>query len=131
MKQKPIRDINLKTGMTSNNLIKELYDSGGFTAKKMAEGVNILEQMIKQKNCLRFLSFPACICSTGSRGVLKDLLEKKLFDVVITTSGTLDHDLARVWKDYYHGSFMADDKELHKKYYHSIFLILLVGLSHS
>lgn len=115
MKQKPIRDINLKKGMSSNNLIKELYDSGGFTAKKVAVGVDILEQMIKEKNCVRFLSFPACICSTGTRGILKDLLKKKFFDVVITTSGTLDHDLARVWKDYYHGSFMADDKELHRK----------------
>ena len=38
-----------------------------------------------------------------------------MFDVVITTAGTLDHDLARVWRDYYHGSFVADDKELHKK----------------
>jgi len=115
MKQKPIRDINLKKGMSSNSLIKELYDSGGFTAKKVAIGVDILEQMIKEKNCVRFLSFPACICSTGTRGILKDLLKKKFFNVVITTSGTLDHDLARVWKDYYHGSFMADDKELHRK----------------
>jgi len=42
-------------------------------------------------------------------------LKRKLFDVVITTCGTLDHDLARVWKDYLHGSFMADDVELHNK----------------
>jgi len=71
--------------------------------------------MVKEKDCVKFLSFPACIISTGTRGVIKDLLKKKLFDVVITTSGTLDHDLARIWKDYYHGSFMVDDKELHKK----------------
>jgi deoxyhypusine synthase len=61
------------------------------------------------------LSFPACIISTGTRGVIKELLKRKLFDVVITTTGTLDHDLARVWKDYFHGSFMADDKELHQQ----------------
>lgn len=115
MKEKPVRDIQLKTGMNSNELIKELYDSGGFTAKKVAIGVNILEKMIKEKDCIRFLSFPACIISTGTRGVIKELLKRKLFNVVITTSGTLDHDLARVWKDYYHGSFMLDDKELHKK----------------
>ena len=115
MKQKPVKDIQLKKGMNSNDLIKELYSSGGFTAKNVALGVDILEQMIKEKKCVRFLSFPACICSTGTRGVIKELLKKKLFDVVITTAGTLDHDLARVWKDYYHGSFIADDKELHRK----------------
>jgi deoxyhypusine synthase len=115
MKLKPIKDINIKKGITSNKFISELYNSGGFTAKKVAEGVDILEMMIKEKNCIRFLSFPACICSTGTRGVLKDLIKKKLFDIIITTSGTLDHDLARVWKDYYHGSFNVDDIELHKK----------------
>ncbi|MDH7517775.1 MAG: deoxyhypusine synthase [Candidatus Thermoplasmatota archaeon] len=115
MKEKPVRDIQLKKGMNSNELIKEFYDSGGFSAKKVAVGVEIIEKMVKEKDCVKFLSFPACICSTGTRGIIKELLKRKLFDVVITTSGTLDHDLARVWKNYYHGSFIADDRELHKK----------------
>ena len=114
MKGKPIEDISITDRLSSNDLIKELYKSGGFTAKKVAVGVDILEKMIKEKHCIRFLSFPACICSTGVRGIIKDMLKHNLFDVVITTSGTLDHDLARVWKDYYHGSFLADDKELHR-----------------
>ena len=115
MKEKPVKDIILKKGMNSNELIKELYDSGGFTAKKVAQGVDIIENMVKEKDCIRFLSFPACIISTGTRGILKELLKRKLFDIVITTCGTLDHDLARIWENYYHGSFMVDDKDLHKK----------------
>jgi len=115
MKKQPVEDIQLKKGMNTNQLVKELYNSGGFSAKKVALGVDILEQMMKEKDCVKFLSFPACIISTGTRGIIKELLKRKLFDVVITTAGTLDHDLARVWKDYYHGSFMADDRELHKK----------------
>ncbi len=112
---KTVKDIQLRKDMSSNDLIKEFYESGGFGAKKVAVGVDILENMVKEKDCVKFLSFPACICATGTRGVVKELLKRNLFDVVITTAGTLDHDLARVWKDYYHGSFMADDKELHKK----------------
>ena len=115
MKEKPVKDIILKKGMNSNEFIKELYDSGGFTAKKVAQGVDIIENMVKEKDCIRFLSFPACIISTGTRGIIKELLKRKLFDVVITTCGTLDHDLARIWENYYHGSFMVDDKDLHKK----------------
>ncbi|MCK5261511.1 MAG: deoxyhypusine synthase [Thermoplasmatales archaeon] len=112
---KAVKDIKLRKGMSSNELVKELYESGGFSAKKVAVGVDILEKMVKEKDCVKFLSFPACIVSTGTRGVIKELLKRKLFDVVITTAGTLDHDLARVWKDYFHGTFMADDRELHKK----------------
>jgi len=115
MKQKVVKDIQLKKGMNANELIKEFYEAGGFSAKKVAQGVDIIENMIKEKDCVRFLSFPACICSTGTRGVIKELLKRKLFDAVITTTGTLDHDLARVWENYYHGSFMVDDRELHKE----------------
>ena len=114
MNEKKVIDIKLKKE-TTNDLIKQLYYSGGFTAKKLAIGVDIIEKMIKQKNCVKFLSFPACIISTGTRGIIKDLIKRKLFDVVITTCGTLDHDLARLWENYYHGHFMADDKMLHKQ----------------
>jgi deoxyhypusine synthase len=110
-----VKDIQIKKKTSTNELIKALYDSGGFTAKKVAEGTDILENMIKQQNCLKILSFPACICSTGTRGVIKELIKRKYFDIVITTAGTLDHDLARLWKNYYHGSFVVDDRELHKK----------------
>jgi len=101
--------------MTTDQLMKQLYDSGGFSAKKVADSVDILERMVQEKDCVKFLSFPACIISTGTRGVIKEMVRRKLVDVIITTTGTLDHDLARVWKDYYHGSFMADDKKLHQQ----------------
>lgn len=115
MQKIPIKDFKFRNKISTNDLVKQMYESGGFSAKKVALGVDIIENMVKDKNCVKFLSFPACICATGTRGVIKELLKKKLFDVVITTAGTLDHDLARVWKNYYHGSFNADDKELHKQ----------------
>ena len=58
---------------------------------------------------------PACIISTGTRGIIREMVKKKMFDVLITTCGTLDHDLARIWKHYYHGHFLMDDRELLKK----------------
>ena len=116
MKQEiPVKDIDPLKKMTVNDLIQSFHNGGGFSAKKVSDGVAILEKMMQDTKCVRFLSFPACICSTGTRGVIAALLKKKLFDVVITTAGTLDHDLARIWADYYHGSFTADDTLLHKK----------------
>jgi deoxyhypusine synthase len=120
MTPQSVQDISLKPNMSLNTLVHALYTSGGFTAKKVAVGVDILEEMIHEQECRVFLSFPACIISTGTRGVICELLKRRLVDVVITTCGTLDHDLARVWKDYMHGSFMADDKELHKQGIHRL-----------
>jgi deoxyhypusine synthase len=42
------------------------------------------------------------------------LVQRKMVDVVVTTCGTLDHDLARCWGDYMRGSFDAADEELLK-----------------
>ena len=110
-----VRDIELKEGMTVDELVREMLKSGGFSAKDLANAVDILEDMMKDEDCVKFLSFPACIVATGTRGVIRELVKRGLVDVIITTCGTLDHDLARIWRDYYHGSFMLDDVELHKK----------------
>ncbi len=110
-----VKDIELRPGMTVNELVEEMMKSGGFSAKDLAVAVDIIEDMVKDERCVKFLSFPACIVATGTRGVIRELVKRKLVDVIITTCGTLDHDLARVWRDYYHGSFMLDDAELHRR----------------
>jgi deoxyhypusine synthase len=110
-----VKDIQLEEGRGLDDLMKDFGDGGGFTAKKISEGIDILERMVKNEKCVSFLSFPACVVATGLRGVIKDLVRKKLVDVVVTTCGTLDHDLARCWKDYYHGSFDMDDSNLREK----------------
>ncbi|AEA47349.1 deoxyhypusine synthase [Archaeoglobus veneficus] len=109
----PVRDIEVRRGLTVEELVEQFGRAGGFTAKKVAEAMHVLEEMVKSDATV-FLSFPAAIVATGTRGVIKELVKRKLVDVIITTCGTLDHDLARIWRDYYHGSFMLDDAELHR-----------------
>jgi deoxyhypusine synthase len=115
MKLKPITDIEIDANGTVRDLTEQMLGSGGFTAKKLGLACDIMRRMLRERDCTVFLSFPACIVSTGTRGVIRKLVEEKLVDVIITTCGTLDHDLARVWKKYYHGEFLADDAELHRK----------------
>jgi len=110
-----IKDIKLEKAKTPNDIIKQMYDSGGFSAKKIAVGVDILELMMKDKGCTKILSMPGAPISTGMRGVILLLVKNKLIDAIITTCGFLDHDFARIWKPYMHGDFMMDDAALHKK----------------
>ena len=108
----PVKDIKVKKGMTVDSLLKSMQGAGGFTAKKLADATDLAERIVKQKGCLKFLSFPACIMATGTRGVIVDMVKNGMVDIIITTCGTLDHDLSRTWKAYYHGDFMMDDAEL-------------------
>lgn len=118
--KRTVVDMELSADMTIDDLILQMEKGGGFTAKKLAFGVDVLADMERDEECTKFLSFTGNLVATGLRGLIRDLIRRRLFDVVITTCGALDHDLARVWTDYYHGSFVADDKELHRKGIHRL-----------
>ncbi|MEM2987618.1 MAG: deoxyhypusine synthase [Candidatus Bathyarchaeia archaeon] len=112
---KKVKDFEIFKGASADALIRQMLESGGFTAKNIATGVDILEAMLKEQKILNFLSFPACIIATGTRGVIRDMVKRKWFHVLVTTCGTLDHDMARCYRDYFQGDFYMDDKELHRK----------------
>lgn len=107
-----VQDMKLAKGTGVGNLVDMMRDSGGFTAKKLAVGVDIITDMMKNRDCVKFLSFPACIIATGTRGIIRDMVKNKMVDVIITTCGMLDHDLARIHENYYHGDFNMDDAKL-------------------
>src|SRR3990170_3250056 len=110
-----VEDYDFSREMHVDELVAQMEKAWGFTAGKLAVGVNILESMVKTQDCVKFLSFTGNLVATGTRGVFKELVKRRLVDVIITTCGTLDHDLARCWKDYYRGSFIMNDTKLHEQ----------------
>jgi len=109
-----VKDIALKKGMSVRELIDSMDSVGGFSAQHMVDGIKILDAMFRDKDSFNFLSFPADIVATGLRGALAASV--KYFDAIITTCGTLDHDLARAHGGKYSlGSFYADDAKLHRE----------------
>ena len=115
MSKEAIEDHSFSEGMSVDELVSQMEKAWGFTAGKLATGLNILEKMAKDKKCVKFISFTGNLVATGTRGVLKELVKRKLVDVVVTTCGTIDHDVARCWKDYYKGSFLMNDAKLRDK----------------
>jgi deoxyhypusine synthase len=112
---KPVKDICIEANEGADSIVRQMFESGGFVAKKMAVGVDILETMSREEGCVKFFSSPSSPVSTGCRGIYKVLVKNKFIDVFITTSGMVDHDYARVWRDYYHGDFEMDDAKLYKE----------------
>src|SRR4030065_779907 len=115
MLKHPIEAYNFHEDLTTAELIKQMEKAWGFTAGKTAVGVQILERMRKTKGCVKFLSFTGNLVATGTRGVFRELVKRRLVDVIITTCRTLDHDLARCWRNYYRGSFVMNDSKLHEE----------------
>jgi deoxyhypusine synthase len=115
MSKEAIEDYSFSEGMSVDELVSQMEKAWGFTAGKLATGLNILEKMSKDKKCIKFISFTGNLVATGTRGALKELVKRKLVDVVVTTCGTIDHDVARCWKDYYKGSFLMNDAKLRER----------------
>ena len=122
---KPVEDFSITKDMQVNKIFEQMSKSGGFESRNLADGLYALTDMIKDENCLNFLSFVGAIISTGLRGVIKDMIKKKWFDVVITTCGALDHDIARHFSNYNQGSFTMDDAELTKQNIHRLGNVLV------
>lgn len=108
----PVKDIEINSDTSIEKIFEELSQSGGFESVNLSDGLNILTEMISDEQSLKFLSFVGAVVSTGLRGIIKDMIKNKWFDVVITTCGALDHDIAKHFSNYKEGSFTMDDNEL-------------------
>lgn len=111
----PVEDYILTEKMSVDELVLQMEKAWGFTAGKLAVAVRILENMTRDRKCVKFLSFTGNLVATGARGALRELVKRKLVDVIVTTCGTLDHDVARSWKNYYKGSFIMSDAKLRER----------------
>lgn len=116
MTRRPVKDLSAEDLKTAGRLLKSYGLAGGFSAKGLAKAADIMEAMWRDRDATVFLSFPADIIATGTRGLIREILALGLADVVITTCGTLDHDLARSSKKYFEGDWLLDDRMLAKKH---------------
>ena len=121
----PIQDISINKGIPIDEIFEKMSKSGGFESRNLADGLSVLTEMISDDKCINFLSFIGAIISTGLRGIIKDMIENKWFDVVITTCGALDHDIARYFSNYNEGSFTLDDAKLAEENFHRLGNVLV------
>ena len=122
---RPVKDIEIDSNTSIEKIFDELSKSGGFESVNLSDGLDILTKMISDEKCLKFVSFVGAVVSTGLRGIIKDMIKNKWFDVAITTCGALDHDIAKHFSNYHEGSFTMDDNELADQNIHRLGNVLV------
>lgn len=120
-----VKDIRVRPSADIVALIDSMGKGGGFMARNLYEVASTLTSMSDRRGCTKFLSFPAAIIATGVRGPIVDMVREGLVDVIVTTCGSLDHDIARSVGDYYEGDFDMDDAKLKKAGYHRLGNVLV------
>jgi deoxyhypusine synthase len=92
----------------------ESLETYGFQATNLGRAISLIELMKKEEATI-FLSFTANMVATGLRSLFAGMCKRKFLDAIITTGGSLDHDLIRSRKQYQIGDFFSNDNDLHKR----------------
>lgn len=123
--RRPVVDMDIEGVKSFNDLLRQYVDAGGFMASKVGEAIELLDEMVGNDDYKVFMSFPADVIATGLRGVITTMVKRGWVDVLITTCGSIDHDLARCFGKYYRGDFYLDDRELKRRRLHRLGNILV------
>lgn len=107
-----IKDYELEN-IRFGRLIEQMRFAG-FQATHLADGVEIVRKMRKEKSTI-FLTFTANMVASGLRSLFAKMCEKRFASVIITTGGAIEHDFIRSFRPYLLGDFGMDDAVLHKK----------------
>ena len=81
MRENPVKDIHIDANTSLEDLISQFGEAGGFVASKISTATSIMKNM-QDEPCTKFLSFPADIMATGTRGLLRQLVENNMVDVI-------------------------------------------------
>ena len=116
-----VQDLDLDSIKNVEDLVRQLGRLGGFMAPRVYEAVKILDKMVRNGDCKIFLSFTANLVATGLRSVFADMIKRGFVDAVVTTGGSIDHDIARSFGgEYYSGFFDFNDEYLREQGIHRL-----------
>jgi deoxyhypusine synthase len=76
---------------TVNSLVSS-FKKMAFQARALAEATDILEEMVRDKECVRVLSFAGALVPGGLRPFIAETISHRIFDVVVTTGANVTHD---------------------------------------
>lgn len=120
-----VEDVRIRKGMSMRELVEAYGRMHGFTAGVLRRAVDVLLEGLRVSD-VRFLAFTGNLVATGLRGLIAQLLDLGFFNIVITTCGAVDHDIARsLGARYYRGDFDLDDIELAEKGMHRLGNIII------
>lgn len=112
-------------GISVRDFVELLGEVGGFNAVNLHDAAKAIAEL-KRRGGVLAMSITGNLLATGVREIVAYAVSKGLVDVIVTTAGALDHDIARsLGGEYYVGSFDMDDVDLASRGYHRLGNVLI------
>jgi len=78
---------------TINDLTRQ-FRYTAFNSKNLADSIDILEQMIRDKRCVKFLGLSGALVPAGMRVCIAETIKNRWVDIIVSTGANISHDLA-------------------------------------
>ena len=78
---------------TVDELVKQLKRTS-FNARNLGEAVDIIEEMIRDKSCTKFLGLSGALVPAGMQKCVIEMIKNKWVDIIVSTGANITHDLA-------------------------------------
>jgi len=99
--------------MTVENLIQVMEQAGAYNGGALTRAVRITGTMFKQKDVTRFFGLAGAMVPAGMGGIISDLIEAGLVDVLVSTGANLTHDVIEaIGCHHFRGTEKCNDVEL-------------------
>ncbi len=89
----------------------QAYSKTGFQATHLAQGIEIVKAMRREKATI-FLSYTSNMISSGCREIIKYLVKNNKVNVMVTYAGGIEEDIIKVLKLFVLGKFEVSGKML-------------------
>jgi len=110
----PIKHIDLRKTKTLLDLL-EGFRYTSFQSRNMFKCFDVFRKMLKEPNCIIFLGLSGAMIPGGMRRVIRDMIEMKLFDVLVSTGANIFHDIFEGFGySHYIGTEEGDDDLLRR-----------------
>lgn len=88
----PVKAMEVRKGMTVNELILQMKNSGSLSSGSLAKAVDIFEEMIRD-GAYVFLTLSGALVPAGLKKVIIKTIEKKWVSAIVSTGANLVHDV--------------------------------------
>ncbi len=105
-----IQGFKLDKKVSALELLKS-YKNLGFQASHVARAAELINKMKKEQVDI-YLTATSNMVSSGLREIIAKLVKHQLVKAIITTTGFIEEDVMKTKKDFYLGSFEANDSEV-------------------
>ncbi len=127
-----LKEVNQLKITNETDIIDLIYSlkNSGFNAKRLALACEIYNDMVNDKDCVKFFGLAGALVPAGMQRILHDFIMEGFIDILVTTGANLTHDLAEAL-GYHHlqGDHISanefNDSELHEAKLNRIYDVIM------